>query len=333
MTESSSQSAPLSVADYQAGTLLTESQILSSPADQSSLQRWQAVWAAGWANLQRIRLVIGRVALDKTKKYAAYHKLPANMLVTYLDKIDVGGIFDPTEDFAPVAVNTGSFGGGADHLKRLQDDLVNPYRVLHAMLGITTELDELIESMVESTIRFARKSDENGQYVDSRRDEVTVDCFDRVNIGEELGDLMFYVCVLCNALGLSLQTILEANRDKLMLRYKKKLESASAESLNKEWGGLSGRVTPLPPVTFNMTTPGEDPSGRIASQFSTADVPQRATPASSSQITAQTRQVESELSQFSTEAAQHRDIEAEQKTLRKRLDPGQFGFGSEPNDK
>lgn len=77
-------------------------------------------------------------------------------------------------------------------------------RLLHGSLGISTESNELFEAL--------EKGLETGN-------------IDTVNLSEELGDIMFYVGVLCNALNVNLEDIMEKNNAKLKLRYKDKFSS------------------------------------------------------------------------------------------------------------
>jgi NTP pyrophosphatase (non-canonical NTP hydrolase) len=64
----------------------------------------------------------------------------------------------------------------------------------HAILGMLTEVFELLESLEEN------KGD--------------------VNLGEELGDVNFYLTAALNESGLSLENVVEANMNKLNARYK-----------------------------------------------------------------------------------------------------------------
>ena len=62
------------------------------------------------------------------------------------------------------------------------------------------------------------------------------DKFDRVNLSEEIGDIMWYIALLCTANNLSLENIMQQNIDKLKLRYPEKFteEHANIRDLKKE---------------------------------------------------------------------------------------------------
>lgn len=74
-------------------------------------------------------------------------------------------------------------------------------RELHGMLGIITELPELFEALSNK---------------------------DRVNIGEELADIMWYVALIATSQGLQLDKLGEANIAKLQARFPDKFSSESA---------------------------------------------------------------------------------------------------------
>lgn len=71
--------------------------------------------------------------------------------------------------------------------------------LVHAILGISGEVGELLDAIKKNTIY--RKP------------------LDKVNVIEELGDLEFYLEMLRQELGLSREECLQANIDKLSKRY------------------------------------------------------------------------------------------------------------------
>lgn len=71
-------------------------------------------------------------------------------------------------------------------------------RMLHGMLGVFGESGELIES-------FMKRLDDGK--------------LDVVNLGEEIGDLLYYVSILISAAGLDFAQILNTNILKLQARY------------------------------------------------------------------------------------------------------------------
>ena len=70
--------------------------------------------------------------------------------------------------------------------------------ILHAVLGIASESSELVDNLAAAL--------KNGE-------------FDRENLIEEAGDLCWYLQLLCNALGVRVDEVVMANREKLMKRY------------------------------------------------------------------------------------------------------------------
>lgn len=80
--------------------------------------------------------------------------------------------------------------------------------ILHGVIGIATEAGELLEPIVESM--------------------QTGKSLDRVNIKEELGDLLWYIAIICYATGLSFEEIMETNIDKLKLRFPEKFTEEQA---------------------------------------------------------------------------------------------------------
>jgi NTP pyrophosphatase (non-canonical NTP hydrolase) len=57
---------------------------------------------------------------------------------------------------------------------------------------------------------------------------------DLVNIKEELGDLMWYIALMCNASGISLEEVMEKNIAKLRLRYPDKYSDHNAAEENRD---------------------------------------------------------------------------------------------------
>ena len=166
--------------------------LTEAPIDEVALVRWKQTWKIAISKLTVICGACNLTKLDVLKKYAAYGKIPDDLSIATPRDVNVAGL--PEYTIAPVK----------------EGDL-SPYRVLHALLGIQTEVEELLGTFTQSCLTL------NGSknYIDETD-------FDKVNIGEEIGDCLWYLGLLCNALGLSLQTIMETNHEKLMLRYRKK---------------------------------------------------------------------------------------------------------------
>ena len=91
------------------------------------------------------------------------------------------------------------------HEKR-EDDL------LHGSAGVCTEAGELMD--VYKRFRFYGKP------------------VDWVNVKEEVGDVLWYLALVCEAAGISLEEAAKANIDKLRVRYPEKFTAASA--LNRD---------------------------------------------------------------------------------------------------
>lgn len=81
-------------------------------------------------------------------------------------------------------------------------------KVLHAIVGLSTECGELMEAVY--------KAKWNGEK------------FDEVNCKEELGDLFWYMAILFREFGFNLEDILQRNSDKLNLRYGAKFTEEKA---------------------------------------------------------------------------------------------------------
>jgi len=75
-------------------------------------------------------------------------------------------------------------------------------RLLHGLLGLISESAEMIDGL-----RFG---------LDGAAASMSADL---VNVGEEVGDILWYASVLCNAAGLSLDVAMKKNLTKLQKRY------------------------------------------------------------------------------------------------------------------
>ena len=97
---------------------------------------------------------------------------------------------------------------------RLQD--TDTVRLLHAMIGICTEGGE-IQDQMKKNIFYGKP-------------------LDKVNLVEELGDLMWYVAIASDTLGVSIEDIMERNNAKLEARYGKVFteQAALVRDLEKE---------------------------------------------------------------------------------------------------
>lgn len=87
-------------------------------------------------------------------------------------------------------------------------------RALHAALGAAKEAGELA-GLAEDWLWYGQK-------------------LDPVRVASEIGDVLWYLALLCNATGLSLATCMEANLAKLRERYAEGYDPAKAERANRD---------------------------------------------------------------------------------------------------
>lgn len=86
--------------------------------------------------------------------------------------------------------------------------------ILHGAIGVVTEAGELLDSL-KKTIFYNRPVDE-------------------VNLKEEIGDCLFYLELVCQALGTTIPVELERNYGKLNVRYKDGFSTEKAINRNLE---------------------------------------------------------------------------------------------------
>jgi NTP pyrophosphatase (non-canonical NTP hydrolase) len=82
-------------------------------------------------------------------------------------------------------------------------------RIEHGVMGVVGEAGELMDAV--------KKSKFNGRV------------FDRVNLVEEIGDVMWYLALLADELGVSFEEIWEKNINKLRQRYPEKYSVEQSE--------------------------------------------------------------------------------------------------------
>ena len=82
-------------------------------------------------------------------------------------------------------------------------------RLLHAGMGIATEAGEFLDALKKS-IFYGKE-------------------LDRVNLKEELGDLLWYIAIAMDELGTNFETEMERNIKKLKARYPEKFTQEHAE--------------------------------------------------------------------------------------------------------
>lgn len=108
-------------------------------------------------------------------------------------------------------------------------------RLLHSAVGCCTEAGELQDAL--------------------KRELFYGKPFDATNLCEEYGDLLWYVAIGLDALGVSMEDCMERNINKLKARYPAKFDAAKAvnRNLDAERAALEGKEPPaepfpLPPV-------------------------------------------------------------------------------------
>jgi NTP pyrophosphatase (non-canonical NTP hydrolase) len=94
----------------------------------------------------------------------------------------------------------------------LEADL-EPVRLTHAVMGMVDEVGE-IAKLVKGWIYYGKGLDHGA-------------------VKEELGDLLWYVALTCNTLGLDMGEVMEANLRKLRVRYPEKFREERADHANR----------------------------------------------------------------------------------------------------
>jgi len=102
-----------------------------------------------------------------------------------------------------------------DHKKALERTNRTSTRIAHGLLGLMGELGELAGAY-EHWIYYGHGA------------------MDLTNLKEELGDVLWYVALLCNAVGLSMDDVMGANISKLRQRFPDKFESTLALEENRD---------------------------------------------------------------------------------------------------
>lgn len=92
-------------------------------------------------------------------------------------------------------------------------------RVLHGVMGVATESSELLQALI-----CIGDHDEI-----ERRDDIDV-----VNIAEEIGDVLWYLAIICDALDFDLSELMDRNIRKLQGRFPEKFDEDLAENRDLE---------------------------------------------------------------------------------------------------
>lgn len=86
------------------------------------------------------------------------------------------------------------------------------FRLLHAVMGMATESGEAVD-ILKNTIFYGKK-------------------LDLVNLIEEMGDMMWYLGIACDQIGIDFDEVMETNISKLKARYGTKFSEDAAINRN-----------------------------------------------------------------------------------------------------
>lgn len=120
------------------------------------------------------------------------------------------------KEYVESAVRTRAHSSGAaQRIEKMtgyrHDDILD---LLHGVMGISTEAGEIMDNLKKCL--FYGKP------------------IDRVNLIEELGDLMWYIAIMCDSIDIELETVMNHNIAKLRKRYPEKFSEDKA--LNRDLG-------------------------------------------------------------------------------------------------
>jgi len=95
---------------------------------------------------------------------------------------------------------------------RLQDESM--IRLLHSGMGLATESAEFLDAL-KKAIYYGKE-------------------LDKVNLAEEMGDILWYCAIALDELGVSFEEVMEKNIAKLEARYPEKFTEEKAENRDLE---------------------------------------------------------------------------------------------------
>lgn len=102
-----------------------------------------------------------------------------------------------------------------ENVRKLTNKLGQPMDLIHCTLGMITEASEIGDA-VKAHIAYNRP-------------------LDKVNLVEELGDLLFFMQAVCQQLDVTLEQVMAGNVAKLNARYKAGFSEAQANNRKKEF--------------------------------------------------------------------------------------------------
>lgn len=88
-------------------------------------------------------------------------------------------------------------------------------RATHAAFGLQTEIGEYIDGNLKRPIFYNKQPD-------------------KVNAAEEIGDMLWYIAILCDVHGITIEQCMEANIKKLAARYPDKFNEQDAVNRDLE---------------------------------------------------------------------------------------------------
>jgi len=94
--------------------------------------------------------------------------------------------------------------------EQIESRISNCARLTHGMIGIATESGELLDQL-KKYIYYGNN-------------------LDKINIYEELGDVMWYIALICNELDFSIEDVMKTNIDKLKTRYPEKFSKEDSDN-------------------------------------------------------------------------------------------------------
>lgn len=115
----------------------------------------------------------------------------------------------PDAEYSKIVLSYSNYTSPVDQVRVLQ--------LFHAIMGVSTETGEIVD-LVKKMIFY----------------EKTVD---KENFKEEIGDLFWYIALLCDILGVSFEEIQKKNIEKLKKRYGDKFSKKAALERKDKKGG------------------------------------------------------------------------------------------------
>lgn len=112
----------------------------------------------------------------------------------------------------------------ADPSKLLQLTKMQVVRLLHAGAGMATESGEFWD-IVKRHVFYGQPLDE-------------------AHLAEELGDLLWYVALACNALGLNMDALMASNIRKLRVRFPEKFDADQVLAANRDLEAEQAALAP-----------------------------------------------------------------------------------------